>query len=94
MKMKVDEQEVVDDRPEEVKQQEDEDENEDEHEEDNQEYKTYTIKPFKNSDGEYFGLTIKGRTKEYLNAHAKIKETSWTEQGHTRVPSLQDLKHS
>ena len=78
--MKVDEQVVVNDKPEEVKQQEDEDgdgkenEDENEYEEDNQEYKTYTIKPFKNSDGEYFGLTIKGRTKEYLNAHAKIKE--------------------
>ena len=70
MKMKVDEQVVVNDKPEEVKQQEDEDgdgkenEDENEYEEDNQEYKTYTIKPFKNSDGEYFGLTIKGRTKE------------------------------
>ena len=36
-------------------------------------YKVYKEKPYSNSEGELFGLTINGKTKEYLNAHDSIK---------------------
>ena len=37
-------------------------------------YKAYKIKPYLNSDKEPFGLTINGKTKEYIHAHENIKE--------------------
>ena len=36
-------------------------------------FKCYKTKTYKNSDGDPFGLTIKGKNKEYLKAHAKVK---------------------
>ena len=37
-------------------------------------YKAYKIKPYLNSDKEPFGLTINGKTKEYIDAHENLKQ--------------------
>ena len=37
------------------------------------EYKVYREKPYLNSDRELFGLTLNGRTKEYIKAHGEFK---------------------
>ena len=37
------------------------------------EYKVYKEKPYLNSDREPFGLTLNGKTKEYVNAHENLK---------------------
>ena len=37
-------------------------------------YKAYKIKPYLNSDKEPFGLTINGKSKEYLHAHETLKQ--------------------
>ena len=36
--------------------------------------KTYKLNHFKNSDGESFGMTIKGKSKDYIMSHGKIKD--------------------
>ena len=38
------------------------------------EYKVYKEKPYLNSDREPFGVTLNGKTKEYILAHGAIKE--------------------
>ena len=38
------------------------------------EYKVYKEKPYLNSDRDPFGLTFKGKSKEYLKAHEKLKD--------------------
>ena len=35
--------------------------------------KIYTINPYKNSKGEGFGVSIKGRAKDYVEAHKKFQ---------------------
>ena len=42
-------------------------------ESDTSEYKVYKEKPYLNSDREPFGLTIKGKSKEYIHAHEGVK---------------------
>ena len=37
------------------------------------EYRVYKEKPYMNSDRDPFGITINGKTKEYLHAHDSIK---------------------
>ena len=37
------------------------------------EYKVYKEKPYLNSDRQPFGLTINGKTKEYIHAHEQVK---------------------
>ena len=37
------------------------------------EYKVYKEKPYLNSDREPFGLTINGKSKEYIHAHEGLK---------------------
>ena len=37
------------------------------------EYKVYKVKPYLNSDKDPFGLTINGKSKEYVHAHQTIK---------------------
>ena len=37
------------------------------------EYKVYKEKPYLNSDRDPFGVTINGKTKEYMLAHEKVK---------------------
>ena len=37
------------------------------------EYKVYKEKPYLNSDRDPFGLTINGKTKEYLRSHEVFK---------------------
>ena len=38
------------------------------------EYKVYKEKPYLNSDREPFGVTLNGKTKEYIHAHETVKE--------------------
>ena len=38
------------------------------------EYKIYKEKPYKNSNGDPFGVTINGRAKDYIQAHNKVRE--------------------
>ena len=38
------------------------------------EYRVYKEKPYLNSAREPFGVTINGKTKDYLKAHKTIKE--------------------
>lgn len=38
------------------------------------EYKCYKIKSYNNSDGDPFGVTINGKTKDYLEAHNKFRQ--------------------
>ena len=38
------------------------------------EYKIYKEKPYKNSNGDPFGVTIKLRVKDYIQAHNKVRE--------------------
>ena len=40
---------------------------------DQEEFKVYKVKPYLNSDREPFGLTINGKSKEYIAAHAMLK---------------------
>ena len=42
-------------------------------ESDTNEYKVYKEKPYLNSDREPFGLTINGKSKEYIHAHEGVK---------------------
>ena len=35
--------------------------------------KAYKEKPYLNSNKEPFGLTLKGKSKEYINAHVGVK---------------------
>ena len=37
------------------------------------EYKVYRIKPYVNSNKEPFGITIQGKSKEYVAAHQTLK---------------------
>ena len=32
-------------------------------------YRTYTINPYKNSSSEFFGVSLKGKAKDYIRAH-------------------------
>ena len=38
------------------------------------EYKVYKVKPYLNSDRQPFGLTLNGKSKEYIQAHKSFKE--------------------
>lgn len=40
---------------------------------DDEVFRTYKVKRYKNSDGDAFGFTIKGRGNNYLQAHGKLK---------------------
>ena len=39
-----------------------------------EEYKIYKEKPYNNSNGDPFGVTLNGRVKDYINAHNKLRE--------------------
>ena len=41
---------------------------------DDDEYKVYKEKPFNNSNGDPFGVTINGKAKDYIQAHNKYRE--------------------
>ena len=36
--------------------------------------KLYKENPYKNTNGDFFGVSIKGRAKEYLQAHKKFQD--------------------
>ena len=36
-------------------------------------YKCYKVKPYKNSDQDPFGITISGKTKDYISAHNNFR---------------------
>ena len=38
------------------------------------EYKVYKVKPYLNSDRDPFGVTLNGKTKEFISAHQSLKE--------------------
>ena len=38
------------------------------------ELKVYKEKPYKNSNGDPFGVTLNGKTKDYIQAHNKLRE--------------------
>ena len=38
------------------------------------EYKVYKEKPYKNSNGDPFGVTLNGKVKDYIQAHNKVRE--------------------
>ena len=66
--------------------------------EEDDDYKVYKVEPYFNSDKETFGYTIKGKTKDYVDAQQNLKnvikkgKTFRYDKGSVKVLDIRNLK--